>query len=49
MMIHLVMHLILLRKLTDRKGEIVENELRAIVGQVENKENSTKVNICICK
>ena len=31
------------KKIADRKGEIVENELRAIVGQVENKENSTKL------
>ena len=31
------------KKIADRKGEIVENELRAIVGQVESKENSTKL------
>ena len=31
------------KKIADRKGEIVENELRAIVGQVENKESSTKL------
>ena len=31
------------KKIADRKGEIVENELRAIVGQVESSSNSPKL------
>ena len=31
------------KKIADRKGEIVENELRAIVGQVETNQSNTKL------
>ena len=31
------------KKIADRKGEIVENELRAIVGQVETKNDAAKL------
>jgi len=31
------------KKIADRKGEIVENELRAIVGQVESNETDVKL------
>ena len=31
------------KKIADRKGEIVENELRAIVGQVESSSDSAKL------
>lgn len=31
------------KKIADRKGEIVENELRAIVGQVESNESDVKL------
>ena len=31
------------KKLADRKGEIVENELRAIVGQVETSQSEVKL------
>ena len=41
-----MMHSIMLdtfKKIADRKGEIVENELRAIVGQVESSSDSAKL------
>ena len=31
------------KKIADRKGEIVENELRAIIGQASSSENATKL------
>ena len=31
------------KKIADRKGEIVENELRAIIGQASSSQNATKL------